>query len=233
MNTPINEPLKINNKCGIEFYYEIEQQDNEQSANDRLVILDSNKQYFNDFLLQEDDREEEIKALLDVLEATTLQEMCYHYDYQIFSNLTQLSQFAYGKVLTKDEIFEAGYTNVFNVNGKTFFALKSDWRVDENNVDMADFEYKINNVGFMADNYTKDNKGRYEMRGTVYGTHKGKMTELNTNETYDTEDDFDFTYDADTKEITITDIDEIFSVNEIDQIKDILLDNLTTNFKGE
>lgn len=220
MNTPINEPLKVNNKCGIEFYYEIEQQGKEQSADDRLIILDSNKQYFNDFLLQEDDREQEIKAIVDILEATTLEEMCYYYDYQIFDNLEKLSQYAYGKILSQDELFDTGYVNIFRANGKTLFALKSDWRVDKDNVDMTDFEYKIDNVGFMADDYTKDNKGRYAMRGTVYGNNAE-------------EDDFDFTYDADTKEITITDIDEIFSINEIDQIKDILLDNLLTNFKGE
>lgn len=233
MNTPINEPLKVNNKCGIEFYYEIEQQGKEQSADDRLIILDSDKQYFNDFLLQEDDREAEIKGILMTLEKTDLENMCLYYDYQIFSSLTQLSQYAYGEILTKDELFDTGYVNVFRVNGKTLFALKSDWRVDKDNVDMTDFEYKIDNVGFMADNYTKDDKGRYVMRGTIYGTHIGKITELNKNETYETEDDFDFTYDEDTKEITITNIDEIFSINEINEIKSILLDNLKLNFKGE
>lgn len=124
MATPINEPLKVNNRCGIDFYYEIEQQGKEQSFDDRLVILDSKKQYFNDFILQEDDREEEIKGIVNVLESTTLEEMCYNYGYHIFESLTKLSQYAYGKILTKDEIFDAGYTNVFYVNGKTLFALK-------------------------------------------------------------------------------------------------------------
>lgn len=225
MNTPINEPLKVNNKCGIEFYYEIEQQYTQPGADDRLVILDSNKQYFNDFLLQEDDREEEIKGIVKTLEETDLKEMCYVYDYQIFDSLTKLSQYAYGEILTRDEIFDAGYTNVFRVNGKTLFALKREEFIDEENVDMTNIEYSIKNVGFDGSNYTKDDKGRYVMSGTIYG--------IKTGEIYETEDDFEFTYDADTKEIIITSIDEIFSINEIDEIKSILLDNLKLNFKGE
>lgn len=225
MRYTINEAVKIDNKNGIDFYYYIEQHKAEQSADDRLLILDSNKQYFNDFLLQEDDRKEEIKAILDTLEATTLKEMCYIYGYQIFDSLTKLSQYAYGKILTRDEIIDAGYTNVFRVNGKTLFALKREEFIDEENVDMINIEYSIKDVGFDGSNYTKDDKGRYVMRGTIYG--------IKTGETYETEDDFEFTYDADTKQIIITDIDEIFSNKEIDEIKEILLDNLETNFKGE
>ena len=225
MKTKVNEPIKVNNKNGIDFYYEIEQFGKEQSYDDRLIILDSKKQYFNDFLLQEDDREEEIKGIVKTLEETDLKEMCYVYDYQIFDSLTKLSQYAYGKILTRDEIFDAGYTNVFRVNGKTLFTLKREEFIDEENVDMTNIEYSIKDVGFDGSNYTKDDKGRYVMSGTIYG--------IKTGEIYETEDDFDFTYDADTKEITITNIDEIFSINEIDEIKSILLDNLKLNFKGE
>lgn len=218
MRTKVNEPIKVNNKNGIDFYYEIEQFGKEQSCDDRLVILDSKKQYFNDFLLQEDDREEEIKGIVKTLEETDLKEMCYVYDYQIFDSLTKLSQYAYGEILTRDEIFDAGYTNVFKVNGEYFFTLKSDSKIEEDDVDMT--KYEIENVGYSGDNFTKDKSGKYVMSGTIYG---------NCGE----EDDFNFTYDIDTKEITITDIDEIFSTKEIDEIKDILLDNLKTNFKGE
>lgn len=218
MRYTINEAVKIDNKNGIDFYYYIEQHENEESADDRLLILDSNKQYFNDFLLQEDDRQEEIKAILDILEATTLKEMCYIYDYQLFNNSNKLSKFAYGEILTKEEILDTGYVNTFCVNGQLFYALKDDSRVAEEDVDHT--VYKIENVGFDGDNYTKDKRGRFEMRGTVYGNNAE-------------EDDFEFTYDADTKEIIITSIDEIFSINEIDEIKSILLDNLKLNFKGE
>ena len=230
MRYTINEAVKIDNKNGIDFYYYIKQHESEENADDRLFILDSNKQYFNDFLLKEDNRDVEIKSILDVLEKTTLKEMCYIYDYQLFNNFNKLSKFAYGEILTREEIFDTGYVNTFYVNGQLFYALKDDSRVAEEDVDHT---YQIENVGFDGDNYTKDSKGKYVMKGTVYEKHEGQITDLNINDYYETEDDFDFTYDADTKEIIITDIDGIFSVNEIDQIKDILLDNLLTNFKGE
>jgi len=81
-------------------------------------------------------------------------------------------------------------------------------------------KYRIQDVGYDGDNFKKDKNGKYVMYGTVYG---------NCGE----EDDFDFTYDINTKEITITKINDIFSTKEIDDIKDILLDNLKTNFLGD
>ena len=126
----INTPIKINNKNEIEFYYQIEQLGNEQSCDDRFLILDSNKQYFNDFCLHEEDRQEEIKGILNVLEQTDLKEMCYIYDYYLYNSIEELSQEEYQEDLTEKQILDFGYTNKFLVKGKTYYTFKSDSRVD-------------------------------------------------------------------------------------------------------
>lgn len=126
----INTPIKINNKNGIKFYYLIEQLGVEESYDDRFLILDSNKQYFNDFCLHEENRQEEIKGILNVLEQTDLKEICYYYDYHLYNNIKELSQKEYEEDLTEKQILDFGYTNKFLVKGQTYYAFKSDSRVD-------------------------------------------------------------------------------------------------------
>lgn len=130
MKTPINKQLKVNNKNGLELYYKIEKANKlEQSRDDRFLILDSSQNYFNDFILDEDDREEEIQALLKCLETTTIEEMASIYDYQLYDNRKKVCK---DLEETEDTLLDNEYVNriVDTKRNKVWYCVKSDYRIN-------------------------------------------------------------------------------------------------------
>lgn len=130
MKTPINKQLKVNNKNGLELYYKIEKANKlEQSRDDRFLILDSSQNYFNDFILDEDDREEEIQALLKCLETTTIEEMASIYDYQLYDNRKKVCK---DLEETEDTLLDNEYVNriVDTKRNKVWYCVKSDCKIN-------------------------------------------------------------------------------------------------------
>lgn len=80
-------------------------------------------------------------------------------------------------------------------------------------------EPTIENVGIAWDDkYIHDND--WEMKGTIYFSD-------------DTVEDIKFTYFLETGEIYLTKISDIYTDEELEQIKEILEENIEINFKGE
>lgn len=107
---------KINNKNGIKMFYE--------RANDidKINILDSNGNYFNDiyFDIYEDDKgAEDIQAILHTLEETTLENMCNFFGARKYSSIEELEKIEEVENLEYKEFNE--YLNEFNVNDKTYY----------------------------------------------------------------------------------------------------------------
>ena len=106
---------KINNKNGIEMFYELDGTDT------KVCILDSNGNYFNDmyFEIYEDDNgAEDIGAILHTLEETTLEEMCNFFNANHYGSLNELAE---EENLCLAELKNNEYLNMFNVNGTTFY----------------------------------------------------------------------------------------------------------------
>ena len=120
---------KVNNKNGLDFYYEIEDLEHGFTY-ERLVILDSNKNYFNDFVLDEPDRQEEIESILNILENTTIEEMCCYYDYQMFDSIEKLKDYMEYKTedtwWADEELLQNEYVNIIKDNQNIYYCLKND-----------------------------------------------------------------------------------------------------------
>lgn len=106
---------KINNKNGIEMYWE------RAEDIDKINILDSNGHYFNDMCFdtyEDDNGQEDIGAILHTLEETTLENMCNFFNASIYETLEELAD---KENLRLDGLIDNDYLNVFNVNGQTYY----------------------------------------------------------------------------------------------------------------
>lgn len=106
---------QINNKNGIEMYYEL----GEIEA--KIIVLDSNGKYFNDLYYdsyRNDNGEEDIGAILHTLEETTLENMCNFFGANCYKTLEEMAEM---EELELDCLEKNCYTNIFNVNDKTFY----------------------------------------------------------------------------------------------------------------
>lgn len=126
--TPINKPIPIRNKHDLNLFYMIEQLGQEKSGNDRFLILDSNKNYFNDFILQEDNREQEIVAIKSCIEKTTLKNMCDFYGYKIYNTWEDClhnEYLEYEDMKTEEDLLATGYVNkIADRYGKEYYCFK-------------------------------------------------------------------------------------------------------------
>lgn len=104
---------KVNNKNGIEMYYEINENWN------RLEIYDSDQNYFNDFSL-ESLKENEIEKLKKDLETMTLHELCSVLGHKIYSKIEELAK-EHDLDYKEIDPLQNEYVNVFNVGDKTFY----------------------------------------------------------------------------------------------------------------
>lgn len=106
---------EIKNKNGIKMSYYIDNDVN------KVVILDSNGNYFEDMYYDtydNDNGREDIMAIVNVLEQTTLDEMCSFYGFKIYKSLQDLAE---KEDLTLKEIKDNEYVNEFIVNGTKYY----------------------------------------------------------------------------------------------------------------
>lgn len=106
---------KINNKNGIEMYWEKAEDIN------KINIFDSNKKYFNDMyygIYNNDNGEEDIQAILHTLEETSIEGMCNFFNASLYVSLNELAE---EENLCLAELKNNEYLNMFNVNGKTYY----------------------------------------------------------------------------------------------------------------
>ena len=104
---------KINNEHGIEMYYEID------TFVDKLNILDSNGNYFDDLLLDLYTPEEyDIQAIVDTLTRTTLAELVNFFACKtLYNSLEELQYDLQDPEITEDN----DYVNIFKVNDKKYY----------------------------------------------------------------------------------------------------------------
>ena len=108
---------KINNEHGIEMYWELDGTDT------KVLILDSNGNYFNDLyydIYDNDNGEEDIQAIIHTLEQTTLEEMC---NFMVARKYNSLEELAEQEELAIEETQDNEYINVFNVKANTFYTF--------------------------------------------------------------------------------------------------------------
>ena len=102
---------KINNKHGIEFYYEF------STEYEKMYILDTNGKYFDDLLVDLDDKEDK-QALINMLENTTLAELVNFFACKkLYNSLEELQYDLQDPEITEDN----DYVNVFKVNDKKYY----------------------------------------------------------------------------------------------------------------
>lgn len=106
---------KINNKNGIEMYYKLD------GTETKVNVFDSNGKYFNDIyydIYDNDNGEEDIQAILHTLEETTLENMCNFFGANYYETLEEMAEM---EELELDCLERNCFTNIFNVNDKTFY----------------------------------------------------------------------------------------------------------------
>lgn len=105
---------KLNNKNGIEMYYEI------VKDYPKMVIYDSNKEYFNDLNLVEEDFDTDFEKLKELLQTTDLNSMCEFFGHKIYDKIEELAK---EQDLDYKEIdpLQNEYVNVFKVKDKEFY----------------------------------------------------------------------------------------------------------------
>ena len=102
---------KVNNENGIEMYWELSIDSN------KVLILDSNKKYFNDLYFDEDENDEDLKCVINMLERTTLQEMCYFFGATLYEDKKELLNTLVDCNINDED----DYINTFKVNNKLFY----------------------------------------------------------------------------------------------------------------
>ena len=106
---------RINNKNGIEMYWE------KAEDADKINILDSNMNYFNDLyfdIYENDNGEEDIASILHTLEETTLENMCNFFGARKYNSIEEMAD---KEDLVNENLENNDYTNIFKVNDKTFY----------------------------------------------------------------------------------------------------------------
>ena len=101
---------KINNKHGIEFYYEF------STEYEKMYILDTNGKYFDDLLVNLWDKEDK-QASINMLENTTFTNMCNLFNKTIYNSLEELQYDLQDPEITEDN----EYVNIFKVNDKKYY----------------------------------------------------------------------------------------------------------------
>ena len=97
----------VDNKHGIEMYYEF------STEEEKMYILDSNGKYFDDLLVDLNDKEDK-QALINMLENTKFENMCLFFNKTIYNSLEELQE--------DDEITEDNeYVNIFKVHDKKYY----------------------------------------------------------------------------------------------------------------
>lgn len=101
---------KINNKHGIEFYYEF------STEEEKMYVLDTNGKYFDDLLVDLNDKEDK-QALINMLENTKFENMCLFFNKTIYNSLEELQEDLEDNEITEDN----DYVNIFKVNDKKYY----------------------------------------------------------------------------------------------------------------
>lgn len=103
----------IKNKNKIKFYYEID------NSTNKINILDSNKNYFNDLYLDFYDIKQDIKNILDMLKETSLISLCNFFGARKYGTIEKLIKDEELEE-TKKSVLKNEYLNIFKV-GKKFY----------------------------------------------------------------------------------------------------------------
>lgn len=103
---------KVNNKNGIEFYYEL--------TDEKVNILDTTGKFFEDLYLDWD--ESDANDIIKILEETTLEEMAdFFCSYTLYNDLDKLCK---EENLTLEECGKDNEClNTWKVNEKTFYTF--------------------------------------------------------------------------------------------------------------
>lgn len=103
----------INNEHGIEMYYE------RDTFADKINILDSNGNYFDDLLLDHyTPEEDDTQAIVDMLSRTTLEEMVNFFACKkLYNSLDELTYDLQDPEITENN----EYVNIFKVNDKKYY----------------------------------------------------------------------------------------------------------------
>lgn len=101
----------VNNKHGIEIYYEF------STEEEKMYILDTNGKYFDDLLVDLDDKEDK-QSCVEMLENTTLEEMVNFFAMKtIYNSLEELQYDLQDPEITEDN----NHLNIFKVNDKKYY----------------------------------------------------------------------------------------------------------------
>lgn len=101
----------VDNKHGIEFYYEF------STEVEKMYILDSNGNYFDDLMVDLDDKEDK-QSCVEMLENTTLEEMVNFFACKkLYNSLEELQYDQQDNEITEDN----EYVNIFKVNDKKYY----------------------------------------------------------------------------------------------------------------
>lgn len=102
---------RVKNKHGIVMYWDLS-----INAN-TLLILDSNRKYFNDLYYEEDENDEDLNSIVEMLERTTLPEMCAFFGTTLYEDKRELlNTLADTNIDDEDD-----YINTFRVKDKIFY----------------------------------------------------------------------------------------------------------------
>lgn len=105
---------KINNKNGIELYYYVAEDV------DKVVILDTNKNYFEDIYIETSYYEEDKNSIIKMLEETTLEDMADYYGFKMYASKDELIK-DQELDCTCEELTSNEYCNIFKVNNETYY----------------------------------------------------------------------------------------------------------------
>lgn len=101
---------KINNKHGIEMYYEF------STEEEKMYIFDTNGKYFDDMRVCLDDKKDK-QMSIEILEKIPFQNMCDVCYKRIYNSLEELQYDLQDPEITEDN----DYVNVFKVNDKKYY----------------------------------------------------------------------------------------------------------------
>jgi hypothetical protein len=113
MGREFTTTTEINNKYNIKFYYEIDETTN------KVNILDSSENYFNDMYYDADDKDD-IKAIINMLEKTDLEEMCNFFNANVYASAKELIEKEELNE-TEESVLDNDYVNRFIVGEKTYY----------------------------------------------------------------------------------------------------------------
>ena len=101
---------RVKNKTGIVMYWELAKDTN------KVNILDSRKNYFNDLYYECEDSEQDIKDIVEMLENTDLQNMCDFFWVSRYDTVEELIHYEDLYDYDENTVIDNDYVNVFIVN---------------------------------------------------------------------------------------------------------------------